>query len=771
MGKGGAGSGTVYRVRRRYGQGRVRSSREEAGTSQVTVVNTELCTFEQAFAHTPNAAGEWHPLREHLVRTAELTKERAAKFGAGNLGYATGLLHDSGKVPESFQSYLLECFRAKAAGRKVPPPSSPHSAIGAYAALSLLSDPAARTVAATVILAHHSGLKDPYTTQARIREAGQKPISGQVVATSARELAAELRSSLGGGELPVFARTSRLSAEILARMLYSALLDADRVDAEAHGSPWKARLRTDHPSVDACYARLTDYQEVLIANAPRTLVNRVRREVYEACLDVAKRTPGVYRLSVPTGGGKTLSSLAFGLAHAKRWGLDRVIAAIPYTSIIDQTAAVYRKVLGDRAVLEHHSAVRDALLSAEGHGDLSEVALRRELATESWDSPVVVTTTVQLFESLFANGSRACRKLQNISRSVLVLDEVQTLPLELLTPILSMLKELVAHYGVTVVLCTATQPALEGRSPYLAGFGQVTDIVPDPKRLFTALRRVRYEKIPSPWTAAQVAQELGAYDQGLAVLNTRRNARAVLAELGPSPEVFHLSTFLCPAHRRQILSEIRHRLRLGLPCKVVSTQVVEAGVDLDFPKVFREKGPLDRIVQAAGRCNREGRLRLGEVVLFELKGGSQVPGAYRRATDEAWAMLQEGVDLDDPAIFETYFRALYTGVNTDLFGIEAKRVHFDFPAVAKAFRMIRDVTVPVVVPFGDSAELVRRLEREGPSRDLYRRLQMYEVGLSFRDAEKAQDMGLMHEVSDGLYTWTGVYDLRLGLSFDANEAL
>ncbi len=322
------------------------------------------------------------------------------------------------------------------------------------------------------------------------------------------------------------------------------------------------------------------------------------------------------------------------MPHAIHHYLDQVIVAIPYTSIIEQTADVYRGIFGeeDGLVLEHHSAV---VVDDQENSPVTAQQAWPRLASQNWDAPVVVTTTVQLFESLFANRPGRCRKLHNLARSVIVLDEVQTLPPDLLEPILDVLRQLVAHYGTTVVLSTATQPALD-ESPYLHGLPNVQEIIPTPERYFQKMQRVHYE-VPAAsqrWTWLEVAERLRSERQALAIVNTKGDAMALLDALG-NQAALHLSTLMCGAHRRATLEEVRRRLKEGDPCLLVSTQVVEAGVDLDFPVVLRAVGPLDRIVQAAGRCNREGRLEAGQVIVFNPTEGGVPRGAYRAGYDLA----------------------------------------------------------------------------------------------------------------------------------------
>ena len=546
-------------------------------------------------------------------------------------------------------------------------------------------------------------------------------------------------------------------------MVFSALVDADYLDTEEHFNPQRFGLRKPWPSLAECNELLKVDQRVLSARRSDSLVNETRTEVYEACQHAALGPQGVYRLTVPTGGGKTRSGLAFALSHAQTHGLRRVIVAIPYTSIIEQTAKVYRDILGDESILEHHSQFVPPEDEREGIE-----SLRLRLSTENWDASIVVTTTVQLFESLLSRRPGQARKLHNLARSVIVLDEVQTLPPQLLDPTLDVLRCLVDQYGVTVVLSTATQPAFE-ESKYLRPFREVRvrEIVADYPRHFHVLRRVHYEAWPESITWEDLADEVCHREQILVILNRRRDALAVLDFLKDVEGVYHLSTLLCGAHRRAVLAEVASRLKADLPVRLISTQVIEAGVDLDFPEVWRATGPLDRVVQAAGRCNREGSRAAEDsrVVIFEPAEGGTPSGPYRVGVEESRVLLRHHnpEELHEPGLYREYFSRLFTLIDPDKKRIQSIRAALDYPKVAQEYRLIEDDTVPVVVIYGDAAQHLRDW-RQRPGRETWQSLQPYLVNIYARDVPSLQQQGWLDLITEGLYLWNTDYDQCLGVA-------
>lgn len=714
------------------------------------------------YAHTPNASGHWHKLEHHLTETARFAREFAQKFDAGELAYLAGLWHDIGKFNPKFQEYLKQCAETNST-RKLQP-SVAHSPVGAFYAWENGFD-----LIAFLVFGHHAGLLSASALKQRMQKEENDDDAMNALSIAGKNFPSIIPSKKIKQLFPPMV-TTRHHTEFLLRMLFSALVDADRLDTEAHVDCEKASARTRKTPITSLWNQFEIHQARLIDSAPYTPLNRARREIYKRCLSIAEQPQGLFRLTVPTGGGKTLSSIGFALKHAIQHNLDRVIVAIPYTSIIEQTADIYRKVFGSASILEHHSAVADE----QEEERLDHDSLRMRLAAENWDVPIVVTTNVQLFESLFGNRPGRCRRLHNIARSVLILDEVQTLPIDILEPILDVLQELSDHYGVTIVLCTATQPAFEGESPYLKGLKNVREIVPQPERYFRKLKRVNYEIIREPWTWGHVASEMQKSDQCLTIVNTKKDALALLDAL-EDPVALHLSTLLCGAHRRDVLAEIRRRLESGTPCRVVSTQVVEAGVDVDFPLVLRAIGPLDRIVQAAGRCNREARLPAGgRVSIFNPEHGSAPRGPYRSAMCEARKILaRENADLHNPQEFSEYFRHLYMDVSTDAQGVQESRKNLNFPEVAEKMQLIKNNTLPVIVRYEPHATHIDKLLAQarfgGITNSLWRQLQPYTVNLFENDFRKHYRDGLIEELAPGLSVWCGGYDGIRGIQTLARD--
>lgn len=732
------------------------------------------------WAHTPrkdDPKQRWQPLREHLEAVAGLARSFAAQMNvpaAPELAYWVGILHDLGKYSQEFQDYLRAAYWAELL--RPPPPSKKvdHSSAGAILGRDLLLGsyeddfiPAngLGSELAWAVAFHHGRISDRSLLTDRLLQRRQSQELQQV-----RDRAFEELKDLFGGVPPQIAELGPLAREFFIRMLLSALVDADRLDTERFWSPEQhAKRNVPKAGLHELLAKVKEGQEKI--RSSDTLVNQARWEIYQAALNAAALEPGFFRLTVPTGGGKTRSSLAFALEHAVKFGLRRVVYAVPFTTIIDQTAEQFANLVGAENVLEHHSAYEPADEEEES---------RTKLASENWDMPVVVTTNVQLFESLLSNNPSKLRKIHNLSGSVIVLDEVQTLPANLLQPTLDVLKELVLRYRVSVVLCTATQPALDAPLGFATLEG-VREIVPDPGRYFRQLKRVAYRLDLQPQSWETVAEWLRSHDQVLCIVNTKQQAKELFGALD-DPEAIHLSTHMYPAHRREVLAAIRKRLKDNFPCRVVSTQLVEAGVDLDFPVVYRAIGPLDSMVQAAGRCNREGKLeRAGQpvpglVTVFNPKSDGLPRGVYASATRLARNLLLQDADLDDPEIFTRYFTELYRNlIPTDAMGVQSFRQRFNYPKVAELYRLISEDTFPVLVrkrPQDDKAIATILGQHEGFM--ALRKLQPYIVNVYTSNKKRLEPfMCKMADLEVELWEWTGTYSEKLGIEelFDADGSI
>lgn len=752
-------------------------------------------------------------LAEHLRGVSKRAGRFTSKFGAELWGDLAGLWHDLGKFAPAFQQMLADVC----VGKKKQ--LVDHSTAGAVLAVECLG--AERGMAlAFAIAGHHAGLAELRSLHERLKTKCE-------LLKDAKAQADPGFLQVSGGELsmPKWVqrgddRASHRSLELFIRMLFSALVDADRLDAEAwlnaQLSPQLTRetIQADTPSLGSLSQRLEAFLdarfggEIEGARPETQAVQEYRAAVLRACRSAAFLPPGVFTLTVGTGGGKTLSSLSFALRHAREHGLDRVIVAIPYTTIIEQTARVFREALGplgEVGVLEHHSALDlEARLKEERlratEADQEWLALRQRLATENWDSPVVVTTNVQLFESLFSNRPGQCRKLHNVARSVVVLDEVQTLPPQLLFPICDGLNELAKNYGCSIVLTTATQPALTGDPspgfPRLEGGREIFSSTvlgsPTPK----APDRVRVEWLgdrDSPFTYERLAQEIstGGEEQFLAIVHLRKDAAALTRLLDDrfgDTEVIHLSALMCAAHREQVVGDIRQRLASGERCRVVSTQLVEAGVDIDFPVVYRAFGGIDAMAQAAGRCNREGKLGTkGGLLRLFLAETNPPPGMPAAALTCATSLLHDREVTEElvfsPTVIEQYFRRLQrdaTSAGSKGGAVQSLREALNYPEVARSFSMIDDAGFPVVVPFNEEARARVDALRAGATEPGFRlgshlrRLQRFSVGVYERDLRLLIAAGvlvpLVAAATEGPWTLSPThlpaYSLRFGLSLD-----
>ena len=693
--------------------------------------------------------GRTQTILEHLKGTASLCSAFAAAFDAEAQGQLAGMAHDIGKYSAAFQRRLH-------GGPKVD-----HASAGAFECLKARQLPAA-----FVISGHHGGLPDG---GGRGDAAGAGTFWGRINRASQGKLedyhAWQREFSLPHANTPAFAGT-RLEGMFFTRMLFSCLVDADYTDTGAFmdNSPY---LPASSSSMEELWRRLETYVSGWFP--PKGALNMQRCVILEQCMSAgAQYGPGLFTLTVPTGGGKTVASLSFALAQAKARRMKRIVYVIPYTSIIEQTAQIFREILGDENVLEFHSGVQ---FDQQEDDASSPEAVPLTRSVETWDVPVIVTTAVQFFESLYACQPSKCRKLHNLAQSVLIFDEAQMLPLPYLRPCVWAIAQLVRHYGASAVLCTATQPALDPIFQEFAPEIPIREICPMAEAHWESFRRVSFQQAGTlSWM--DLAARLQQQEQVLCVVNTRRAAREVFRQLSGSGN-FHLSTLMYPAHRKRILDEIRRRLRDGLPCRVVSTSLIEAGVDVDFPAVYRELSGLDSILQAAGRCTREGKRPPEDSIVTIFQGEDPPPRLFETSIGAGKIVLDHCQDVSSRAAIHTYFSTLL-----DLKGAEAQDAHhilplmesefFPFRTVAERFHLIESPTTTVYLPLEEGAGLVELLRSGQYSRTLYRRLGQYGVSVYPQHLAALEQAGALEHLEDGSVVLRdiGLYTQTTGLTLE-----
>lgn len=705
--------------------------------------------LDKYIAHTENEMGEYHTLEDHLKGTAEKAKRFAAKWGASDLAYVLGQIHDLGKYSQGFQNYLLKD------GNSVE-----HSISGAVY-LKEKTKINFKEILAFIVAGHHGGLHNKGDLVNKLEKKKKFDFVQEGISKYEEKFEGIFKENF---EVDINIR-NQYEVEFFIRMLFSSLVDADFLDTEKHFDQSKYSLRElEQYDLKELWTKFKRDQDELQQNAEDTFVNRIRKNIYKKSIKKADNKNGFYSMTVPTGGGKTRTGLGFALKHAIHNNMDRVIVVIPYTNIIEQTAKEYREILGYNKVLEHHS-------NFEFTEDDKEMESRVKLAAENWDMPIVVTTSVQFFESIFASKVSRTRKIHNIANSVIIMDEVQTLPPGFLKAILQVMKQLVNNYSSTIIFSTATQPAFKTRAGF-EGIDNIKEIAPQPDKIYKDLKRVEYnfDYIEQKMSWREVVEKMLEKKQALVVLNTRDGAREVFSKLKQSEQnnIYHLSTYMCAKHRSIVLDEIKEKLKNNENCYLVSTQLIEAGVDIDFPLVLRAIAPLDSIVQAAGRCNREGELDVGEVIVFEPEEAKLPSGIYKTATGKTKLFLDDPKKLQDPDIFYDYFNTLYSDVNLDKSNIQELRESFSFREVDYKFKLIPDDTVNVII---ENFRLVDKLpvdlnlikKKEFISRDEWRKLQPFIVSLRKYKVNDLLKEGLINELIEDVYVWTGKYDKNEGI--------
>ncbi len=724
----------------------------------------------------PSKEGKWetHALEEHLCKVADLAREFAAPFGSSDWAYLAGLWHDLGKYRLAFQAHIKKSsgYEPDAHITSEKNSNTRHASTGAIYAVKKFGDGYGR-ILAYLIAGHHTGLLDSDRDEAKgiaLEEILKK--DKKLLEEALKEKIPDRILTGDQPQLPPFP-LKPCHLHLWIRMLFSCLVDADFLDTERFMSPKKTSQRKQKIGLNKMLSCFNKHMDEFSEKRDKNLVNSIRAKILEACRREASGQTNVYTMTVPTGGGKTLSSLAFALEHALQHNKRRIIYAIPYTSIIEQTADIFRKVfepLGE-VLIEHHS-------NTDPDEPEKEKSWSR-LATENWDAPLIVTTTVQLFESLYAARTSRCRKLHNLVNSVIVLDEIQLLPPEQLNPIRHAIQSLNQHYDVTFIMSTATPTGFnEQTSPFgkklLEGI-ESKEIIDSPEQYYEALKRVNI-KLPDDFNRRQswdeIASELKGFDSVLAIVNKREDARMLWEKM---PDyTFHLSALMCAEHRSKMIKEIKTRLKNKKTTRVVSTQLVEAGVDLDFLVVYRALAGLDSIAQAAGRCNREGKLEKGKVVVFIPP--TNPPAGLLTAIQTTRSLLHGHCkeNIQSPETFKKYFDRFYAEVkehdkNKVLKKLqqEAGEGNIQFRTAAQRFRMIDDKMILVFVRWGDgkSDQLLSILSKDGPCQWLLRKLQRYTVNIYKYQFENMLRRGEIEEIYPGFYAQSkaGIYHSELGL--------
>jgi len=696
------------------------------------------------YAHSrddPNK-NDWQSLKDHLTNVAEMASEFATDFNASEFAYAGGLLHDIGKYSNEFQK------RLEGANIRVD-----HSTAGAKEAGQIFN-PSQSRILQYIITGHHGGLLNYGSSESGLKERLSKTDLPDY--SVYRDEISVPDMNFVRPMLKPMKNRNGFSISFYTRMLYSCLVDADSLDTEEFMRPDHSSLRGKYGSFDLLNKKFNDFMDEMASVAKDNKINRHRAEILEQCREKAHSSPQMFTLTVPTGGGKTLSSMAFALEHLKVNDLKRIFYVIPYTSIIEQNADVFRGIFGSQNVLEHHSNFDPKTVNFE---NIDSGQKMLELSSENWDIPIVVTTNVQFFESLFSNKRSRCRKLHNLAKSVIILDEAQMLPTGYLKPCLTALSELVLNYGSTVVICTATQPKL---SELLDEAIKPLEIMNSPKELYEELRRVHVSNL-GELNDDELSAGLKAYDQVLCIVNTRNHAKQLYDRLSETGNCYHLSARMCPVHRRKQLKEIRGLLKEGSECRVVSTQLIEAGVDIDFPVVYRALTGVDSICQAAGRCNREGRSKSGEVFVFKSTESYGKSTSWQRRIAEIGEMVCN--DYDDPmalSAVDAYFRKLYFYEGDE--GLDKKEIllllekkcndrafpfALPFEDVNDEFSLIDDGTRDVIIPYDDNVRSnIQKIRETGFSENFGRGLQGYTVNIYPNEFKELEKSGVLDLVGD-----------------------
>lgn len=678
---------------------------------------------------------------EHQKGVAFRSGLFASTFGMGEIAYVMGLLHDRGKEQKEWQKYIrgITGYDKEYAHVKQGPN---HAYVGA--SIAQKQYPQLAPLIAQPIAGHHRGLYDYCDYIEETKGVIPEDVSLDEPVPCA---------------LPKLSNLRKQDLHHVVRMLFSCLVDADSLDAEAFMNSEQSELRGCHTSVEKLLWKLEEHLQILRAQSANSEVNHIRNYVQEQCVKASKGEVGFYSLTVPTGGGKTLASVLWALHHAVKNNLQRIIIAIPYTSIIVQTAATLKGLFGEENVLEHHSNVNPEDI------DNWELRERMQLATENWDYPIIVTTNVQFFESLFSNKRSDCRKLHNIIKSVVILDEVQTLPLGFFKPIVHSLDTLERVFGTSILFTTASQPILSGRiegSNPMAGFDalpNVHEIIPINAQLHDKLRRVKLEFMEGAKSYDEIANEVSEHPRVLCIVNTRKDAKELYDRLPDDGIRLHLSRMMCPAHVSDTIQRIKEALKDkgDKPIRVIATQLIEAGVDIDFPVVFRQEAGLDSILQAAGRCNREGKRGICVTYVFSLGKEHPLPCGFISQTNNARLNMGKDFDWFSPEAMKSYFRQLHSrtaSFDTAQMQEMLYKPECEFEEAANHFHLIDDQTTSVIINWRGSMNIYQQLMSQGPSYPLMKKMAQYSVSIRKRDFQLLKEAGAIEEPFENIYAIT-----------------
>lgn len=690
--------------------------------------------------------------KEHAVGTAKRAEKFATSFGKGDWGYACGMIHDVGK-------YSLEFQKRITGGNHI---RVDHSTAGAKLCMEMGGY---YSFLSYCIAGHHAGLPDTGNTA----DIGAEPTLKGRLKKEIKDFQAYKKDieipEIKSQPFDLGKTTNRdFSLSVFIRMIYSCLVDADFLDTEEFMRAGKTERESGESMAILC-GKLQNHIAGWLKNEEIDTVNGRRTEILKHCMEKGKSERGLFCLTVPTGGGKTIASLAFAIEHALANQMERIIYVIPYTSIIEQNAKIFREILGEQNVLENHYNM---------DYESSEEFKPMQLAAENWDKPVIVTTNVQFFESLFANKSSKCRKLHNIANSVVIFDEAQMLPLDYLKPCVAMIEELLQNYRTSMLLCTATQPALK---EFFQKNTEAEELCPRVKEQFEFFKRVEFLNWGNV-TEEKLVENICQEEQALCIVNTKKKAQYIYEQLKGSG-VYHLSTTMCPKHRKETLEVVRKRLKEGQRCILISTSLVEAGVDLDFQTVYRQIAGLDSMIQAAGRCNREGKrpVNKSKVLLFEFKEKEYVP-AQRKQIDASKILMAEKMEISDLETITKYFEILYQfkGEALDKKHIMEKfwGTKYNFAEVGWQFRLIEEDTKTILIHWTEEAEeLLKQIKYKGFTKKEMRRAEQYCIQVYNTDFEKLEAAGMIIPVSEDIQDFYELADKNqytedMGLKLDVD---